>query len=140
METDEWAGYTKMDKFKHELKVLTRRSWTTFTRTKLLVPLKIMQIVIVAILMICLFSPLGNNQVSVLNRSGCMYLMIIVQIFASVLSVVMLFPEERGVYLNEQASRLYSVLPYFISKLIIDIPIITLTIFGFSLLVYVFEM
>jgi len=98
--------------------------------------MKLVQIFITAVLIIGLFSPFGFDQISVLNRTGCMYLVIIVQIFATVLSVVMLFPAERGVYLNEQAQRLYSVSSYFVSKLIIDLPILTLTIFGFCLLVY----
>jgi len=136
VEAGAWAGKSPLARFAHELKVLTARSWTTFRRQKLMLPLKLMQVFITAILMICLFSPFGNYQVSVLNRSGCMYLLIIIQIFASVLSVVMLFPEERGVYLTEQAARLYTVLPYFTSKLIIDIPVLSLTMFAFSVLVY----
>jgi hypothetical protein len=101
-----------------------------------MIPMKLVQIVVTAILIIGLFAPLGSDQVSVLNRTGAFYLVIIVQIFATVLSVVMLFPAERGVYLNEQAQRLYSVSSYYVSKLIIDLPILTGTIFGFCLLVY----
>lgn len=48
----------------------------------------------------------------------------------------MLFPNERGVYLNEQSCRLYNVSSYFISKLLIDIPQLILTIFGFAITVY----
>lgn len=120
----------------HELKLLSRRSWTTFKRTKLMVPMKIAQICLTAILIICLFAPLDKNQVSVLDRSGAMYLNIIVQMFATVLSIVMTFPEERGVFLHEQASRMYSVTNYFVSKLLIDVPILFITIFLFSLFVY----
>lgn len=65
-----------------------------------------------------------------------MYINIICQMFATVLSVVMLFPQERGVFLHEQASRRYSVISYFVSKLLIDIPFILITIFLYSLFVY----
>ena len=38
------------------------------------------------------------------------------------LSVILSFPRERGVFLKEQASRMYSITSYFMSKVVIEIP------------------
>jgi len=101
-----------------------------------MLPMKFGQVILSALLVIALYYRFGHDQQSVIQRSTCMYLLIIIQIFATVLSVALTFPNERGVFVNEQASRLYMVPPYFLSKLIIDIPILTLTILIFSVLTY----
>lgn len=122
--------------FVSQLRALTSRSWKTFIRTKMMVPMKVFQIVLSALLVIALYCKFPHDQQSVLNRASCMYLLIIIQIFATVLSVALVFPNERGVYVAEQAARLYWVFPYYISKLIIDLPILTATIIAFSVVCY----
>jgi hypothetical protein len=127
---------TLMQVFMKQLFTLTSRSWLTFIRQRLMLPMKFFQVILSSLLVIALFCRFTYDQQSVLARTSCMYLLIIVQIFATVLSVALTFPNERGVFVNEQASRLYMVAPYFASKLIIDIPILTVTILVFSLLTY----
>jgi ATP-binding cassette subfamily G (WHITE) protein 2 len=127
---------TTLQVFFRQLRTLTSRSWITFIRTKMMLPLKVGQVILSAIIVIALYYQFEYNQQSVLQRSSCMYLLIIIQIFATVLSVALTFPNERGVFMNEQSSRSYSVIPYFISKLLIDVPILTICIFMFSIITY----
>lgn len=42
-------------------------------------------------------------------------------------NALMVFQQERPVFLREQANKMYSVLPYFVAKNIMDIPILLIT-------------
>jgi ATP-binding cassette subfamily G (WHITE) protein 2 len=51
-------------------------------------------------------------------------------------NVILIFPDERPVFLREQANKMYSVLPYFIAKNIMDIPVLLITPLSTSLINY----
>lgn len=40
--------------------------------------------------------------------------------------VILVFPDEKPVFLREQGARMYGVLPYFLAKITSDLPIVAL--------------
>ena len=51
-------------------------------------------------------------------------------------NALLVFQQERNVFLREYANRMYSVLPYYIAKTIIDMPFNFITPMFTSLIVY----
>ena len=50
--------------------------------------------------------------------------------------ISLVFPQERPIFLKEENSRLYSVLPYFLSRSVIEIPYIVLVPFIANTILY----
>lgn len=49
---------------------------------------------------------------------------------------VLVFPEERAVFLKEENSKLYTTLSYFIGRTLVDLPILLITPIIFSAVIY----
>lgn len=99
---------------------------------------KIAGTVFISIFFVLLFGKMQDNcsESSLNNRSG-MFLMLLTVLDISTLgNIVLLFPNERVLFLKEQTTAMYSPTIYFISKIISEIPgfIIIPTIM--SLIVY----
>ncbi len=50
--------------------------------------------------------------------------------------ILLIVPEERAVFMREQASSLYDVSPYFFSKILADLPFAILDVMVFVLMMY----
>ena len=68
------------------------------------------------------YERLGTGIGSIQNRTGVLFFMCINCIVNGINAVVNLFPDERGVFLREQSSGMYSVLSYFSAKYTAEIP------------------
>ena len=58
----------------------------------------------------------------VMTRNGCLYFILLAIAFNSTQTVILLFPEERPVFLREISNKMYTVSAYFFGKLIAEIP------------------
>jgi len=58
----------------------------------------------------------------VMNRNGCLFFVMIAITFSAIQTVILLFPEERPVFLREVGNKMYSVSAYFFGKFIAEIP------------------
>jgi hypothetical protein len=56
--------------------------------------------------------------------------------FGSMFNALLVFQQERPVFLRESANKMYTVLPYFIAKNIVDMPFNFITPLITSLIVY----
>jgi len=52
------------------------------------------------------------------------------------LPTILTFQIERPVFLREQANRMYNVVPYYLGKMIVDIPIVAISSLLFVSLLY----
>ncbi len=57
------------------------------------------------------------------NRVGTVFYLITFCLLESIQNVVLVFPEERAVFLREQASSLYDISAYFMGKVIAELPL-----------------
>lgn len=62
--------------------------------------------------------------------------MAISNMMASLSPVSLVFPAERDVFLKEEGSRFYGVLPYFISRNVVEIPYLILCPLLVNLIMY----
>jgi ABC-type multidrug transport system permease subunit len=54
----------------------------------------------------------------------------------NLMGTILVFQQERPVFLREQANKMYSVTAYYLAKILIETPILALTPMIFALIVY----
>ena len=65
--------------------------------------------VVISIMIILIYGQLNTDAKSIQNRNGVLYMILASIIMNSLQSVVLIFPEERPVFLREQGENLYSI-------------------------------
>mmetsp|Transcript_15704 Transcript_15704/g.28662 ORF Transcript_15704/g.28662 Transcript_15704/m.28662 type:complete len:469 (+) Transcript_15704:1049-2455(+) len=73
-----------------------------------------------SIIYIILYHDLGKDRESIQNRNGLLFMTVSAMIFTGIDSVILSFPKQRAVFLKEQSSNMYGVLPYYLSKMLLD--------------------
>ena len=71
---------------------------------------------------ISLFARFGSDVTAISNRNGAMFFVIMVLSFLAIQSVILIFPDERPVFLREANSGMYKVTAYFFAKIISELP------------------
>lgn len=67
------------------------------------------------------------DQESVKNTLGAIFMLNFFVFFSTTFPTVGVFQIERPIFLREQANMMYGVFPYYLTKLLIDIPLLILT-------------
>jgi ATP-binding cassette subfamily G (WHITE) protein 2 len=68
------------------------------------------------------FFGLKHDQNSIQNRQGVLFFIVLNQSFGPLFSAVLLFHEEKPLFIRERASRTYRVLPYYLSRSLAETP------------------
>jgi hypothetical protein len=74
-----------------------------------------------------------RNLAELTSFIGFVYFAVSIQLFVSILSSVLVFIDERPLFLREQAGRFYDVLPYYLAKDLIELPMTALLPLMFSI-------
>ena len=107
------------------LKTLIHRDILTIFRNPLLVKFRILQTVFTAITTAGLFARFTDDYEDYVNwraLNGFFFELSLQAINNSVTPVELIFPSERMVFLKEEGAKLYTTLPYFLSRNIVEIP------------------
>lgn len=78
----------------------------------------------------------GNEQGGIQGHYGAICNMMISAMFGSAQPLLLTFPQERPIFLREYASNMYGVIPYFLAKTIVEIPLAFLTALESWLIAY----
>ena len=119
--------------------VLFRRAFFNFIRNKFAVPIRIFQIIFIAVLFILIFNVFPSDPTdpkATFNRLGGLYLLILNNFISFMQNVLLTFPAERVVYAKEYNSGLYGVIPYYFSKIIIELPFVMILPWLFLSIIY----
>ena len=68
----------------------------------------------------------GTSDAEVKNMIGVLFMMIVNSFVGNLISTVNTFQFERAVMLREQANKMYSLFPYFMTKGLIEQPLLLL--------------
>jgi ATP-binding cassette subfamily G (WHITE) protein 1 len=102
---------------------LCRRACINNVRSPQTTIIRFMTTVIVFLLGTSLYYDIGNSgYAAVQSRIGTQFYVITFCLMESIQNVVLVFPEERAVFLREQASSLYDISAYFLGKIIAELP------------------
>lgn len=102
--------------------LITQRSFKNLLRIPITSYVKLASTIIVSLMIILIFQRLEKDVTSIQNRTGVLFFFTLNTIFNSIQGVILVFPDERGVFLRENASGMYNVLSYYLGKVTSEIP------------------
>jgi ABC-type multidrug transport system ATPase subunit len=115
--------------------VIFLRSYVLIRRSTILTVVRAIQTIILAVLVGLIFLRLGYDQRDVQNRTGVLFFVMINQMMNSLFSGLLLFIDEKPVYLRERSARAYHVSSYFLGKITSELPQLIYPII-FGIIVY----
>jgi hypothetical protein len=116
--------------------LLCWRSWTVQIRNYGVIIGKFVISIFYALIIGGIYSNIGNTQLSINNRLGVLFFVMLNQCFGSALGVLNSFPSEKQIVNRERSGRAYSTFSYFCAKLMVELPINLLPIVIYSLIVH----
>ena len=119
-----------------EFKCLFHRAFHNMLRNFVTTWMKIVQTFVYAILIVLIYNGMGKGEEGVQDRGGVLFFCQICMVQGAILSVILAFPVERALFLKEQSQSLYSVLPYFLGKVVSELPMYLFTPMVFGTIVY----
>eukprot|EP01100_Stratorugosa_tubuloviscum_P002234 TRINITY_DN1509_c2_g1_i1.p1 TRINITY_DN1509_c2_g1~~TRINITY_DN1509_c2_g1_i1.p1 ORF type:complete len:639 (-),score=286.02 TRINITY_DN1509_c2_g1_i1:94-2010(-) len=103
--------------------VLCQRNFRVSSRTPLAAALQIFQAIFMGVLIGSIYWNIENNQTSIQDRVGVLFFLITNLTFSTI-SFLNLFLAERELFTREKGSGCYGSLVYFLSKSLVDIPLL----------------
>ena len=98
--------------------------------------IKFIVVIATALMTIIIFNKLGTDLKSIQNRNGALFFITMTIAFNSIQNIILIFPDERPVFLREVNNNMYSVTAYFFGKVIAELPASILTPVIFGAIVY----
>ena len=104
-------------------KSLCKRNVSSIKRNPLMLKARMGQSVILAIIAAMVFwQSSGTTIKDMQNLGGAMFFMCVATFMPPYMMTGLTFQIERPVFLREQANQMYGILPYYLAKIISDIP------------------
>jgi ABC-type multidrug transport system ATPase subunit len=118
--------------------ILFARNFKIVARDKLTYAFRVFFTIIQCVLALLVYNNLGTGDNAVLDRKGCLFFITNLVIQASLQNTLVTFTQEKPKFYKEQESEMYSIIPYFFSKTILEIPLqILAAIVNFFLLYFI---
>mmetsp|Transcript_108594 Transcript_108594/g.150156 ORF Transcript_108594/g.150156 Transcript_108594/m.150156 type:complete len:181 (+) Transcript_108594:956-1498(+) len=92
--------------------------------------------VITALFALVLYWQVGDDVAGVQNRQGALFFITMNMSFNGIQNVILIFPDERPVFLREVNNNMYNVGPYFWAKVLSELPFSLMTPIIFGAIVY----
>ena len=108
------------------LKQLIKRDSINNIRNPILIKSRIIQILYLTVYIGGLFFNAGKKDytdpINWNTIAGYLFFITLDILIQAMMPIALVFPSERSVFLKEENSKMYGVVPYFISRNIVDIP------------------
>ena len=97
----------------------------------MILQVKLLQNILVGLLVGLIYYDTASKTVStqIQDRNGALYFIVVGQFFGASMGFVSVFSTEKAVFLREYGAGYYSIIPYFFSKILVevfDVPILIL--------------
>lgn len=138
-QSDEPLQPVKRKPFLTQLGLLIRREVRSTLRDRLNLIIRFLVQAIMGSLFACIFSGIGHRSATpsvVQSHFGAICNLMIGTMFGSSQPLLLQFPSERPVFLREYAANMYGTIPYFLSKMLVELPITFLTCLEMLLISY----
>ncbi|CDW80485.1 abc transporter family protein [Stylonychia lemnae] len=98
---------------------------------------KVGQTIFIGLLSLAIFWDLSANDfVTQMGMAGFLFFTCINQLMMNLMGCLLVFQEERPVFLREQANKIYNVGPYFLAKITLELPVQIFSPMLWSVIVY----
>jgi len=67
------------------------------------------------------------DRVTVQNSIGAMFMMTMTQFMGNTFPNLLVFQTERPVFMREQINQMYDVFPYYLTKVMLEMPVMLIT-------------
>jgi ABC-type multidrug transport system ATPase subunit/ABC-type multidrug transport system permease subunit len=126
--------------FLTQFKILSKRAFLGFVRQPFTFKIRLFQTVFISIIVIMLFwrmdDPDPKNYATIQARLACLFFITVNLFFMYVQTVITVFPVERELFSKEYNSGIYNIIPYYLSKLTIEMPLTGVFPMFFIIIVY----
>lgn len=85
---------------------------------------KIISYLFISVLILLVWGHLGTDEQSIQSRTGVLFITSTMLIMFNLQGVILVFPDERPVFLREHSGGLYGTTVYYISKILSEIPLL----------------
>jgi len=116
--------------------LLLIRCWREQMRDKIAIVLKTFFAAVMSGIFGLVDWQLDKNQTSIQNRTGLLFFLTMNQAFGSVIGTAQAIPRQIAVVQRERANRMYAILPFYISNLVVTIPIEVVPVLANAVVVY----
>ena len=120
----------------YQFSLLAKRNFLNLLRLPQTSYVKLIVTLLTAGFCIILFARVGQDLAGVQNRNGSLFFITMVLSFNAIQNVILIFPDERPVFLREANNGMYRVSAYFWAKMFSELPVGILTPSIFSATVY----
>jgi len=97
---------------------------------------KVLTYVFTSLLILLVYGRLGDDEQSIQSRNGVIFLTLLIYIMNPFQGIVLVFPDEKPVFLREQSAKMYSPTMYYCSLVVSQIPILLICTTLSAVLVY----
>ena len=116
--------------------VLCWRAWVEQSRDWLTQVFKNFFLAFFALIIGGIYSNIGYSQLSIQNRNGFLFFVIINIAFSGLIGVLNTFPKEKNIVNRERSSRAYDTISYFVAKFVVEIPMNSIPALVYACIVY----
>ncbi|RKP14917.1 P-loop containing nucleoside triphosphate hydrolase protein, partial [Piptocephalis cylindrospora] len=121
------VGYDKAHRKYHssfftQLPLLVRRGWKNSWRNKMIIQMKLVELIFLAFFIDSIFWKIGEKGLSSQSRRGLLFFLVVNQTFSNATGNLMTFYNDRFVFEREHRAGMYSLPAYFTSKALVEIP------------------
>lgn len=120
------SNFHKMSLFS-QLMLLTERELKNKMRNPVLIRARLVTSSVLSLVLGLVYLNLGMDERSIQNRLGLIFFFCNNSIFiSSIIPTVTAFIEDKAVFMREHGALLYDLVPYFLSKVIAEIPMVVI--------------
>ena len=102
------------------------RSVLITKRNPLLTLVKVIQLVFMGFFFCSIFWQINDNPTDIkamFNKNGSLFFMTAFHFIPAMMAMIVTFPIQRAAFLKEYSGRFYSTLPYYMSKVMVELPL-----------------
>jgi ABC-type multidrug transport system ATPase subunit len=122
-----------------QLKATLGRGLLITRRNPMLTLVKISQMIVLGFFYCSIYFQLSSDPsdtVATFNKNGALFFLTTFHFIPSMMSFIVTFPLQRAVFLKEYSGRFYEVLPYYLSKILVEIPFALVFPIIFTCIIY----
>jgi len=120
----------------YQFRLLAQRNFLNIMRLPQTSYVKLIVTILTALFCVILFMNVGEDIAGVQNRNGALFFITMTMSFNAIQNVILIFPDERPVFLREANNNMYRVSAYFWAKILSEFPSSLLTPVIFGSIVY----
>ena len=110
---------------KKQWSTLLKRAWTLSRRDPTVSYMRLIQVLFSSFIVLSVWWQITDNKTSATgsyNRSGVLFFLTSFNFIPAMFAVLLNYPTERAVLLKEYSGRFYGIVPYYVTKLLAELP------------------